>query len=132
MGEITAQGATLKYGATEVAAAKIAPIKDVPEMMGQPELIEVTDLDNEAKRYILGISENGLKAFKLNYDKTVYAALVANQRTSGYYVLELSDGAKWTWQGQHVPGFAGGDNGNPLEINLYVVPSTVPAFTAGT
>ena len=128
---ITAKGATLKYGTTALLVAKLCPIKDVPEMAGAPEMIEITDLDDEQKRYIFGVAENGLKEFTANYDKTTYAALVLNSRTPGFYEIALSDGAKMTFQGEHVVGFPGGNNGAPLEIKIYIAPSTKVTFVVG-
>ena len=128
---ITAQGAELKYGPAEISVTKMCPIKDVPEMVGAPEMIEISDLDDEQKRYIFGIAENGLKEFTANYDKTIYAALVLNSRTPGFYEISLSDGATMTFQGEHVVGFPGGNNGAPLEIKIYIAPSTKVTFVAG-
>lgn len=125
---ITAQGAELKYGATALALTKLCPIKEVPEMTGSPEMIETTTLDDDQKTYIFGVAENGLKEFTANYDKVTYLALVANSRTAGYYEIALSDGTVMTFQGEHVVGFPGGNNGSPLEMKIYIAPSTKILF----
>jgi len=123
-GEILANGASLKSGATAEAVAKMCPIKDIPEMFGAPEMVEITDLDDDMKRYIFGVAENGLKEFTANYVKTTYTTLKSSERTSQYYELDLDDGTKMTWQGQHVVGFPGAGANGVLEMKIYIAPST--------
>lgn len=123
-GEILSKGATLSAGATAENVTKMCPIKDIPEMIGAPELVEVTDLDDEQKRYILGVMENGLKEFTANYVKTTWTTLKATEKTDQYYELELSDGTTMTWQGQHVLGFPGAGQGGALEMKIYIAPSS--------
>jgi hypothetical protein len=123
-GEILSNGAVHKHGATSEALTKMCPIKDIPEMFGAPELVEVTDLDDEMKRYIFGVAENGLKEFTANYVKATYTAIKETERTAGYYELDLDDGTKLTWQGQHVVGFPGAGSNGVLEMKIYIAPST--------
>jgi hypothetical protein len=124
-GEILSNGAVLKQGATAEATTKMCPIKDIPEMIGAPEMVEVTDLDDDQKRYIFGVAENGLKEFTANYVKATWTTLKASERTAGYYELDLDDGTKFTWQGQHVVGFPGAGANGALEMKIYIAPSSV-------
>jgi hypothetical protein len=124
-GEILSNGAVLKQGATAEALTKMCPIKDIPEMIGAPEMVEVTDLDDDQKRYIFGVAENGLKEFTANYVKATWTTLKASERTAGYYELDLDDGTKFTWQGQHVVGFPGAGANGALEMKIYIAPSSV-------
>lgn len=123
-GEILSKGATLSAGEAAASVSKMCPIKDIPEMVGAPELVEITDLDDEQKRYIFGVMENGLKEFTANYVKATYTAIKATERTPQYYELELSDGTTMTWQGQHVVGFPGAGQGGVIEMKIYIAPST--------
>ena len=123
-GEILSKGATLSAGATAAAVEKMCPIKDIPEMIGAPELVELTDLDDEQKRYLFGVMENGLKEFTANYVKATYTEIKGTERTDQYYELELSDGTTMSWQGQHVVGLPGAGQGSVIEMKIYIAPSS--------
>lgn len=127
-GEITTQGATLEYGATAETTAKMCPIKDIPEFGGAPELVEITDLDDDTQRYIFGVASNGLKEFTANYVKATYTGLVTTSRTPGFYEVGLSDGTTIKWQGEHVVGFPGAGVNGALEMKIYIACSSKPVF----
>lgn len=126
-GEVNTIGTVLKYGVSAIAAVKLCPVKDYPDLGGAPEMIPITDLDDDTERSIPGIQKLGAMEFTANYDEALYAAIVANSRTAGYYVLEFgtagADG-KFTWQGQHTIFVTGGGVGAPREMKITIAPST--------
>lgn len=126
-GEVNTIGTVLKYGSTAENVAKLTAIKDYPDLGGAPEMIPVTDLDDDTERSIPGIVKLGAMEFTSNYNGVVYTAIAANSRTAGYYSLEFglngADGI-FTFQGQHTVYITGGGVGAPREMKITIAPST--------
>lgn len=64
-------------GTGTIAWTKLYDIKDVPDLVGLPEQIEVTTLSDPEREYIPGIRDNEQKTFTANYDAAGYDTLVA-------------------------------------------------------
>ena len=125
-GEVNTINTTLEYGAT-ATTTKLCPIKDYPDLGGAPEMLEITDLDDDTQRYILGVQTMGLMEFTANYNEALFTAITANSRTAGYYTLKFgADGIDgiFTWQGQHVVYITGGGVNAPREMKIVIAPST--------
>jgi len=126
-GEVNTIGTVLKYGATAETLVKLCAIKDYPDLGGAPEMIEITDLDDDTQRFLLGVQSIGAMEFTANYNKTDFTAITANSRTAGFYSLEFGaagvDG-KFTWQGQHVVYITGAGTNAPREMKITIAPST--------
>jgi hypothetical protein len=126
-GEVNTIKTVLKYGATAESLEKLCPIKDYPDLGGAPELIEITDLDDDTQRFLLGVQSLGILEFTANYVETNYDSVNSTARTPGYYSLEFgTDGAdgKFTWQGQHVVYVTGGSVNAPREMKIAIAAST--------
>ena len=124
--------ATLKWGETESAVAKVVDIKDFPDLIGDPNLLETTTLSDGAQTYIPGIKSTDMLAFTINYDKDTFAACKADENKDLFYELEFSDKTKFTWKGQHVMGVPGKGVDEVVEATLNVVPSTVITWKEAT
>jgi len=129
---ISTYGASLKWGATAQAAAKKVDIKDFPELFGDPNLLETTTLADDQQTNILGIKQSSLLKFTCNYTSADFDACNDDANTDLYYVLEMSDGSKFTWQGQHTLGLPGKGVDQVVEFTINIAASTVPEFTAAT
>jgi hypothetical protein len=127
---ISTYGVTLKWGASAEAAAKVVDIKDFPDLMGEPNLLETTTLSDPAVTNIPGIKSSDLMAFTCNYTSADFTAVNDDVNTALYYVLEFSDGSKFTWQGQHTCGLPGKGVDEVIEFTINVVPSTAVEFSA--
>lgn len=127
---ISTYGVTLKWGASAEAAAKVVDIKDFPDLMGEPNLLETTTLSDPAVTNIPGIKSSDLMAFTCNYTSADFAAVNDDANTALYYVLEFSDGSKFSWQGQHTCGLPGKGVDEVIEFTINVVPSTAVEFSA--
>lgn len=123
-GEINTIGTVLKYGATAETVAKLCPIQDYPDLGGAPEMIEVTDLDDDTQRFILGVQSIGAFEFTANYTKTLFTALTANSRTTGFYELEFDTGDAHVWQGQHVVYIVGAGVNAARQMKIVIAPTT--------
>jgi hypothetical protein len=127
MGEVNTIKTTLKFGTTQGSEEKLCPIKDYPDLGGAPELIEITDLDDDTQRFLLGVQSLGVLEFTANYNETLYEAITDNSRTAGYYVLEFGENGKdgiFKWQGQHVVYVAGGGVNAPREMKIVIAASS--------
>jgi len=126
-GEVNTIGTVLKYGATDITLAKLCAIKDYPDLGGAPEMIEITDLDDDTQRFLLGVQSIGAMEFTANYSKTAFDAITANSRAAGFYSLEFgtagADGI-FKWQGQHVVYVVGGSVNGAREMKITIAPST--------
>ena len=127
---ISTYGVTLKWGATADAAAKVVDIKDFPDLMGSPNMLETTTLSDAQVTNIPGIKSSDLMTFTCNYTSADFAAVNDDANTALYYVLEFSDGSKFSWQGQHVCGMPGKGVDEVVDFTINVVPSTEVTFAA--
>lgn len=129
---ISTYGATLKWGATKQDVTKKVDIKDFPELFGDPNLLETTTLADDQVTNILGIKQSSLLKFTANYTSADFATCNATANTDQWYVLEMSDGSKFTWQGQHTLGLPGKGVDQVVEFTINIAASTVPEFTAAS
>ena len=129
MAEISTLGVSLKYGAdsptTEVR------IKDFPSLLGSKSALEVTDLSDEAQRFIPGIRQQSETFdFTANYDAEVYAAINALteiQKCS----LTFSDKSGYTWDGYISAAVNEGSVDAVVEMTISITPSSVPVWKQG-
>ena len=84
---------------------KLTPIRDYPDMGGSPSSIDISDLDSDKSKSLLGPEEIDTLPFTCNYDKTEYMKIKAMKKTGKIYYFALvygedgQDGAD-IWQGQ--------------------------------
>ena len=123
-------GITLKWGTSAEQVAKVVDIKDFPDLIGEPELLETTTLSDAQVTNIPGIKGSELLAFTYNYTSKDFAAVEADANKALFYALEFSDGSKFTWQGQHVSGLPGKGVDEVIDAVVNCVPSTAIEFTA--
>ena len=127
--------------------AKLCDIKDYPDFNNPPEMLETTTLSDGARTYIPGIQENESMQFTLNYDPTVYAALVtsatADASAPGDYAIwfggTVSDGVvtptgsegKWEFKGiMTEPSIVGKSVNEVREMTVSIAPTSVLTFSA--
>jgi len=126
-GEVNTIKTVLKYGTSVALATKLCPIKDYPDLGGAPEMIEITDLDDDTQRFLLGVQSIGAMEFTANYVETDFTTITTSSRVPGFYVLEFGDAGadgKFTWQGQHVAYITGAGTNAPREMKIVIAPST--------
>lgn len=129
---INTYGISLKWGASADAAAKVVDIKDFPDMIGDPELLETTTLSDAQVTNIMGIKGSDLLTFTCNYTSADFKKVNDDAEKDLFYVLEFSDGSKFTWQGQHTCGLPGKGVNEVVEFTINIAASSTVAFTAGT
>lgn len=127
---ISSYNCVLKWGESSSALTKKVDIKDFPDLIGDPNLLETTTLSDAAQTYIPGIKSMDLMTFTTNFTKTDFQACKADEGKTLFYSLEFSDGAKFTWQGQHTMGVPGKGVDEVIEATINIVPSTTVEFSA--
>ena len=127
---ISSYNCVLKWGESSSLLEKKVDIKDFPDLIGDPNLLETTTLSDAAQTYIPGIKSTDLMTFTTNFTKTDFQACKADEGKNLFYSLEFSDGAKFTWQGQHTMGVPGKGVDEVIEATINIVPSTSVEFSA--
>ena len=127
---ISSYNCVLKWGENSETLTKKVDIKDFPDLIGDPNLLETTTLSDAAQTYIPGIKSMDLMTFTTNFTKTDFQACKADEGKTLFYSLEFSDGAKFTWQGQHTMGVPGKGVDEVIEATINIVPSTSVEFSA--
>ena len=126
---INTYGVTLKWGESAEAVAKIVDIKDFPDMIGDPEMLETTTLSDAQVTNIPGIKSSDMLTFTCNYSKTDFGAVNDDAEKPLFYELSFSDGSKFTWQGQHTCGLPGKGVNEVIEFTINIAASTPVVFT---
>lgn len=123
--------ATLKWGASADAVSKVVDIKEFPDLIGEPNMLETTTMSDAAQTYIPGIKSSDSLAFTYNYTKDTFAKVKADEGKPLFYVLEFSDGSSFTWQGSHVATMPGKGVDEVVEAGVTIAPSTPVEFVEG-
>ena len=125
---ISTLGVTLKMGASAAALEKVVDIKDFPDLIGDPNMLETTTLSDAAVTNIPGIRSSDMLTFTCNYTKDDFTAVNEQANTPLHYALEFSDGSKFTWQGQHTCGVPGKGVDEVIEFTINIAASTPVEF----
>ena len=121
-------GVSLKWGESADAVTKVVDIKDFPDMIGDPEMLETTTLSDAQVTNIPGIKSSDVLTFTCNYTKADFTAVNAEANKPLHYALEFSDGSKFTWQGQHSCGLPGKGVNEVIEFTINIAASSPVAF----
>ena len=127
---INTYGITLKWGASAEAAEKVVDIKDFPDLISDPEMLETTTLSDAQVTNIPGIKGSDMLTFTCNYTSADFAKVNEDANKALYYVLEFSDGSKFSWQGQHTCGLPGKGVNEVVDFTINIAASTSVEFTA--
>jgi hypothetical protein len=121
-------GVSLKWGESLEAVAKVVDIKDFPDMIGDPEMLETTTLSDAQVTNIPGIKSSDVLTFTCNYTKADFTAVNADAEKPLYYTLEFSDGSMFSWQGQHTCGLPGKGVNEVIEFTINIAASSPVEF----
>ena len=127
---ISTYGVSLKWGESAEAVAKVVDIKDFPDMIGDPNMLETTCLADSQQTFIPGIRASETLTFTCNYTKEDFTAVYAQENQPMHYALEFSDGSKFTWQGQHTCGVPGKGVDEVIEFTINIAASTPVVFAS--
>ena len=125
---ISTLGVTLKMGTSAAALEKVVDIKDFPDLIGDPNMLETTTLSDAAVTNIPGIRSSDMLTFTCNYTKDDFTAVNEQANTPLHYALEFSDGSKFAWEGQHTCGLPGKGVDEVIEFTINIAASTPVEF----
>lgn len=125
---INTYGVTLKWGETADAVEKVVDIKDFPDLVSDPELLEVTTLSDSQVVNIMGIKGADMLTFTYNFTKEDFGKVEADAGKHLFYELSFSDGSKFTWEGQHTSGLPGKSVNEVIEATINIAASTAVTF----
>ena len=127
-------GTILKFGTSANSLSELCKIKTFPQLNGEREQIESTDLTDTAQTFVPGVQSVENMQFTANFTTTAYTSLKTNALTDGYFELDFGGnaGAKATWEGQYDVYVNEGEVNGLIEMTITVYPSTVVTIAAAT
>lgn len=111
-------------------------LREIPEFSKPAkEKIETTCLNDREKQYIAGIGDMISElSFKTLYSAELYQTLEGmedgNDGADNKYILTLSDGATFSFEGKHTVTYHGGGVNTVAEMSIVVSLSKAPEFKA--
>lgn len=93
----------LKSGATASALTKLCRIKSYPQLGGEPEQVETTDMEDVMQTFVEGVQSTDAMQFTINYEKDTYDEIKERIETDKFFQLEFGasgvDGI-FSWTGK--------------------------------
>ena len=125
-------GTILKFGTSANSLSELCKIKTFPQLNGEREQIESTDLTDSAQTFVPGVQSVENMQFTANFTTTAYTSLKANALTDGFFELDFGGnaGAKATWEGQYDVYVNEGEVNGLIEMTISVYPSTIVTVAA--
>lgn len=120
-------GTTLKAGATVAALKKLCKIKSYPQLGGEPEQIETTDLEDTQQTFVAGVQQVSSMQYTANYDKELFKSIDASANVEQFYELDFgTDGedGMFSWKGMHSIFINEGAVNGAREMTITITPST--------
>lgn len=132
---ISGLNATLYCGESESLMTKLCDIKNVPDLISDPNLLDATTLSDPMQVQIFGINQADIKTFTANYTAADFESVsklgyddTSESNTVKYYALKLGDGSGFTWQGMHQVGVSGFGVDEVVEMPINIIMKTKPKF----
>ena len=68
-------GTFLKMGTAAASITKVCPIKSYPQLGGDPEQIETTDMEQDSQTFVPGVKQPETMTFTDNFDTVYFSPL---------------------------------------------------------
>jgi len=128
----TTIGTILKFGTSASSLSELAKIKSFPQLGGEREQIESTDLTDSMATYEPGVQQVETMSFTCNFVVADYLTVKAKAMTEGYFELDFgATGGKATWQGKFDVYVNEGEVNSLVEYTIVCYPSTAITIAAG-
>lgn len=129
---ISTIGTILKFGTSSSSLSELCKIKTFPQLGGEREQIETTDLSDDFKTFIPGVMSVESMTFSANFLVSTYTTLKTNALTAGYFELDFgASGGKATWEGQYDVYVNEGEVNSAVTMTIVVYPSSKVTIAAG-
>ena len=124
--------AALTESGMPTAFAKLCPIKDFPDLGGAPDTVEITDLDDDVQKFILGVQSMSSLEFTANYNPEDFAT-ISNMADGTMYAFCVAFGKNkenpteygvFTWKGQIAVWVVGGGVNSAREMRISISASS--------
>jgi hypothetical protein len=124
----TTIGTYLGISTDGTAYNKLIPIKDFPDLGGAPDQVEITDLDDDVQKFLLGVQSMSALEFLANYIPANYD-LVSGlaDGTIRKFCVAFGDEGEYgifTWEGQVATWVVGGGVNAAREMRVSISAST--------
>lgn len=128
----TTIGTILKFGTAQNSLAELCKIKTFPQLGGEREQIESTDLTDDFQTFEPGVQSVDSMTFTCNFVVADYLTVKANAMKDGYFELDFgATGGKATWQGKYDVFVNEGEVNGLIEYSLVCYPSSGITIAAG-
>lgn len=128
----TTIGTILKFGTTQNALTQLCKIKTFPQLGGEREQIESTDLTDDFQTFEPGVQSVDSMTFTCNFVVADYLTVKSNAMKDGYFELDFgATGGKATWQGKYDVFINEGEVNGLIEYSLVCYPSSGITIAAG-
>lgn len=117
----------LKSGASASALTKLCRIKSYPQLGGQPEQHETTDLEDKMQTFVEGVQSVEPMQFTVNYENETYDAVEKRIETDKYFQLEFGEEGKdgvFSWTGTVSQFVNAGEVNGIREATITITPSS--------
>ncbi len=127
---LLSKGTKLSYkdGATEKT---IAAVKSIPAIGSDPEKVDITTLESEAKEYIEGLQDTDNYEFAIVYRGSNFADIhaIVEQKKTLDWTITYPDGMKVEFSGTASYKIDGAEVNSAIGFNLVIVVSKAPKVT---
>ena len=109
----------------------LCPIKEFPDLIGQPELIEVTTMSDRSQKFIPGVEQLEALAFTANYTKAAFQKLWDMRGTEHDFAVYFGDEGKdgiFELSGQLSPSVPGAAVNEAVDMTITIYPSSEIVF----
>lgn len=139
----TTIGTYLGISTDGTAYKKLIPIKDFPDLGGAPDQVEITDLDDDVQKFLLGVQSMSALEFTANYVPAEYDKLSAMaDGTIRKFCVAFGETGQYgifAWEGQLAVWVVGGGVNAAREMRISISASSkvikqgsTATFTVGT
>lgn len=128
----TTIGTILKFGTAQNSLTELCKIKTFPQLGGEREQIESTDLTDDFQTFEPGVQSVDSMTFTCNFVVADYLTVKSNAMKDGYFELDFgATGGKATWQGKYDVFVNEGEVNGLIEYSLVCYPSSGITIAAG-
>ena len=140
--EYTVQDTHLDFSTDSTTYKELYGMNKTPDMGGEPEKKEISNMRDKNKRYVLGLQDTGTLGFEFYYnkDKTAEENGVLKNSFSELKKLEKTneavdwrltypDGSYYSWKGKPSAYILGASVGDPIGFKLSVSVESEMEFT---
>lgn len=130
MAGLLTKGVTLAmvdYAASPTFATTdvVANLQEFPDLLGEPETVDVTTLDDSYRHYILGIQDvGGAMGFTFLYDKTTFKKFNDAVGVHKSFQIKFPDNVTFTFGGYVAPSIIGKGVNDALQFTASIVADT--------